>query len=58
MRVEYINPFSEAAYVVLSEVLAGETKRGGLVFEVYVHAGDGCCGYRWPCRGCRGACGI
>ncbi|WBG16501.1 chemotaxis protein CheX, partial [Treponema pallidum] len=30
MRVEYINPFSEAAYVVLSEVLAGETKRGDL----------------------------
>lgn len=33
MRVEYINPFSEAAYVVLSEVLAGETKRGDLYLK-------------------------
>lgn len=30
MRVEYINPFSEAAYNILSQVLEGELKRGDL----------------------------
>lgn len=30
MRVEYINPFSEAAYNILVQVLGGEIKRGDL----------------------------
>ncbi|MDR2467504.1 MAG: chemotaxis protein CheX [Spirochaetaceae bacterium] len=33
MRVEYINPFVEAAFSVLSEVLAGEVKRGDLYLK-------------------------
>lgn len=33
MRVEYINPFVEAAYNVLTEVLAAEVKRGNLFLK-------------------------
>jgi chemotaxis protein CheX len=33
MRVEYINPFVEAAYNVLTEVLATEVKRGNLFLK-------------------------
>ncbi len=33
MRVEYINPFVEAAYNVLSEVLGVEIKRGNLYLK-------------------------
>lgn len=33
MRVEYINPFSEAAYNILSQVLEGEMKRGDLYLK-------------------------
>ena len=33
MRVEYINPFVEAAYDVLSEVLQAEVKRGELYLK-------------------------
>ncbi|MDR0908577.1 MAG: chemotaxis protein CheX [Spirochaetaceae bacterium] len=33
MRVEYINPFSEAAYGVLKEVLAVDVKRGDLYLK-------------------------
>ncbi|CEM61372.1 chemotaxis protein CheX [Treponema phagedenis] len=33
MRVEYINPFSEAAYNILSQVLGGEIKRGDLYLK-------------------------
>ncbi|AGT43590.1 chemotaxis protein CheX [Treponema pedis] len=33
MRVEYINPFSEAAYNILSQVLEGEIKRGDLYLK-------------------------
>jgi chemotaxis protein CheX len=33
MRVEYINPFVEAANNILSEVLAGEVNRGDLFLE-------------------------
>jgi chemotaxis protein CheX len=33
MRVEYINPFVEAAYSVLTEVLHGEVKRGNLFLK-------------------------
>lgn len=33
MRVEYINPFVESAYNVLSEVLGGEIKRGNLFLK-------------------------
>ncbi|MDR2481804.1 MAG: chemotaxis protein CheX [Spirochaetaceae bacterium] len=33
MRVEYINPFVEATYNVLSEVLNGEVKRGELYLK-------------------------
>lgn len=33
MRVEYINPFSEAAYNILAEVLGGEVKRGDLYLK-------------------------
>lgn len=33
MRVEYINPFTEAAYNILSQVLNGEIKRGDLYLK-------------------------
>lgn len=33
MRVEYINPFVESAYNVLSEVLGGDIKRGNLFLK-------------------------
>ena len=33
MRVEYINPFSEAAYNILMQVLEGEVKRGDLYLK-------------------------
>ncbi|UTC61539.1 chemotaxis protein CheX [Treponema sp. OMZ 788] len=33
MRVEYINPFSEAAYNILSQVLNEEVKRGDLYLK-------------------------
>ncbi len=33
MRVEYINPFVEAAYNILSEVLGGEIQRGSLYLK-------------------------
>ena len=33
MRVEYINPFVEAAYNILTEVLGGEIKRGELFLK-------------------------
>ena len=33
MRVEYINPFSEAAYNILVQVLGGEVKRGDLYLK-------------------------
>lgn len=33
MRVEYINPFTEAAYNILSEVLQEEPKRGDLYLK-------------------------
>ena len=33
MRVEYINPFVEAANNILSEVLAGEVNRGDLYLK-------------------------
>ena len=33
MRVEYINPFSQAAYDILTEVLGGEIKRGNLYLK-------------------------
>ncbi|PIE98574.1 MAG: chemotaxis protein CheX [Treponema sp.] len=33
MRVEYINPFTEAAYNVLSQVLGGEIERGDLYLK-------------------------
>ncbi|MCQ2595032.1 MAG: chemotaxis protein CheX [Treponemataceae bacterium] len=33
MRVEYINPFVEAAYNILSEVLAEDVKRGDLYLK-------------------------
>ncbi|OHD12797.1 MAG: chemotaxis protein CheX [Spirochaetes bacterium GWB1_48_6] len=33
MRVEYINPFVESAYNVLTEVLGGEVKRGNLFLK-------------------------
>lgn len=33
MRVEYINPFTEAAYSILSQVLGGEIKRGDLYLK-------------------------
>ena len=33
MRVEYINPFSEAAYNILVQVLEGEVKRGDLYLK-------------------------
>ncbi|MBQ7612970.1 MAG: chemotaxis protein CheX [Spirochaetaceae bacterium] len=33
MRVEYINPFTEAAYNILSQVLDGEIKRGDLYLK-------------------------
>lgn len=33
MRVEYINPFSEAAYNILSEVLKEDIKRGDLYLK-------------------------
>ena len=33
MRVEYINPFSEAAYNILVQVLGGEIKRGDLYLK-------------------------
>lgn len=33
MRVEYINPFSEAAYNILTEVLSGEVSRGNLYLK-------------------------
>lgn len=33
MRVEYINPFVEAAFGVLNEVLEGEVKRGELYLK-------------------------
>lgn len=33
MRVEYINPFTEAAYNILSQVLSGEIKRGDLYLK-------------------------
>ncbi len=33
MRVEYINPFVETAFSVLSEVLGGEVKRGDLYLK-------------------------
>ena len=33
MRVEYINPFTEAAYNILSQVLGGESKRGDLYLK-------------------------
>lgn len=33
MRVEYINPFVESAYNVLSEVLGSEIKRGNLFLK-------------------------
>lgn len=33
MRVEYINPFSEAAYDILTQVLSGEVKRGNLYLK-------------------------
>ena len=33
MRVEYINPFSEAAYNILSEVLSEDIKRGDLYLK-------------------------
>lgn len=33
MRVEYINPFSEAAYNILSQVLEGDIKRGDLYLK-------------------------
>jgi chemotaxis protein CheX len=33
MRVEYINPFVETAYSILTEVLGGEVKRGELYLK-------------------------
>lgn len=33
MRVEYINPFVETAYSVLSEVLSGDVRRGDLYLK-------------------------
>lgn len=33
MRVEYINPFVEAAYNILTEVLGGDIKRGELFLK-------------------------
>lgn len=33
MRVEYINPFTEAAYNILTQVLDGEVKRGDLYLK-------------------------
>ena len=33
MRVEYINPFVEAAYNILTEVLGGDIKRGELYLK-------------------------
>ena len=33
MRVEYINPFSEAAYNILSQVLSEDIKRGDLYLK-------------------------
>lgn len=33
MRVEYINPFSEAAYNILSQVLSEDIKRGNLYLK-------------------------
>ncbi len=33
MRVEYINPFVEAAYNILSEVLGGQIRRGELYLK-------------------------
>lgn len=33
MRVEYINPFVEAAYNILTEVLGGDVKRGELFLK-------------------------
>ena len=33
MRVEYINPFVEAAYNILTEVLGGDIKRGDLYLK-------------------------
>ena len=33
MRVEYINPFSEAAYNILVQVLNGDVKRGDLYLK-------------------------
>ena len=33
MRVEYINPFVETAFSVLSEVLGGEVRRGDLYLK-------------------------
>ncbi len=33
MRVEYINPFVEAAYNILTEVLGGEVRRGELYLK-------------------------
>ncbi len=33
MRVEYINPFVEAAYNILTEVLGGQIKRGELYLK-------------------------
>ena len=33
MRVEYINPFSEAAYNILSQVLSEDVKRGDLYLK-------------------------
>ena len=33
MRVEYINPFVEAAYNILTEVLGGEIRRGELYLK-------------------------
>ena len=33
MRVEYINPFVEAAYTILEEVLGGGVKRGDLYLK-------------------------
>jgi chemotaxis protein CheX len=42
MRVEYINPFVETAYRILTEVLGGEVKRGQLYLKSSSQSVMGC----------------
>jgi chemotaxis protein CheX len=49
MRVEYINPFVETSFKILSEVLGGAQVTRGDLYLKSTDAGDGRCG---ACRSC------